>query len=204
MASRSLVSVPISLLAGAALAALACGSPVNPSKSDPVDAGSDTLGPGTADLRGTAQITGGVTGVPMDTTTGVSIAKLEPPALQIKIAVSAISCTATDVADHITIDVANAAVGSYTVVKGYPRLPDLAGFQARAHICPAKVDATSDAGVSETGFDAGPPPCHDQLRVGTVELTRVDNKVNGTIEGKFDLTFTDGQVTGTFSAPRCN
>ena len=60
--------------------------------------------------------------------------------------------------------------------------------QARAHACPA--DSST--------------PCHDLVRDGKVTITRVDPGTGGAVEGSFELTFADGEVSGSFSAVRCN
>ena len=140
---------------------------------------------------GEASVQGDLQGLALSCSAGVAVARSLPPTTQLKIAASGLACDALTASDRLTIDLGDAAVGTYTVVSGYPARPLLARFQARAHACAAPL------------ADGTTPPCHDQLRAGTVTVTRYDPEPGGRVEGTFDLTFADGQLTGTFSAARC-
>lgn len=158
--------------AGSLLAALGCAAQIG-------------VSPGEGSVQGE------VRGLTLSCTRGVAVARSFPPTTEIKIAPAGLACDALKASDRLTIDLGDAAVGTYTVVVGFPAKPLLARFQARAHACAAQL------------ADGTTPPCHDQVREGTVTLTRYDAEPGGRIEGTFDVTFADGQVTGTFSAARC-
>jgi hypothetical protein len=158
--------------AGSLLAALGCAAQI-----------------GVAPGEGTVQ--GDLRGLPLACDAGVAVARSFPPTTEIKIAPSGLACDALKASDRLTIDLGDAAVGTYTVVMGFPAKPLLARFQARAHACAAQL------------ADGTTPPCHDQVRAGTVTITRYDPEPGGRIEGTFDVTFADGQLSGTFSATRC-
>ncbi len=143
------------------------------------------VGPGEGSVQGDLQ------GLTLSCTAGVAIARSFPPGTEIKIAPGGLACDALKASDRITIDLGDAVVGTYTVVRGYPAKPLLAGFQARAHACAAQLP------------DGTTPPCHDQVRAGTVTITRYDPDPGGRIEGTFDVTFADGALSGSFSAARC-
>jgi hypothetical protein len=141
---------------------------------------------------GEGSIDGGIEGLSLACASGVAVSRSFPPTTEIKIAAGALDCSSMLASDRLTIDLGDQQVGTYTVVAGYPLKPNLARFQARAHACPAQLP------------DGTNPPCHDQVRGGTVDVTRYDAEPGGRIEGTFDITFSDGHVTGTFSAARCS
>lgn len=159
-------------VAGSLLAALGCAAQIG-------------VAPGEAAVQGE------VRGLPLACSAGVAVARSFPPTTEIKIAPGGLACDALKASDRLTIDLGDAAVGTYTVVTGFPAKPTLARFQARAHACAAQL------------ADGTTPPCHDQVRTGTVTITRYDPEPGGRIEGTFDVTFSDGQLAGTFSAARC-
>lgn len=148
--------------------------------------GQEPVAPGVGTIRG------GIAGLSLACEPGVAVARAFPPTTEIKLAAGGLACDALQSSDRLTIDLGDAAVGTYAVVVGFPAKPKLARFQARAHACPAQRPDGTD------------PPCHDQVRSGTVTVTRYDGAPGGRIEGTFDITFADGQVSGSFSAARCS
>ena len=172
----------------AAASAMACGTPSHNPNINPADT---DVGDG-AVLNGPATITSTLPGVALESKGGFSIARLIAPNLEVRVAANVVSCSNTTSADHLSIDFGGVTVGDYDVVKGYPLKTSLAGFQARAHACPAS--ATPDSGPAS--------PCHEAVRSGKVSVTRVDDP-GGVVEGTFDVVFADGEVKGTFSAARC-
>jgi prepilin-type processing-associated H-X9-DG protein len=141
---------------------------------------------------GVGTIHGEITGLSLACDAGPAVARSFPPTTELKLAASGLACDALQISDRLTIDLGDATVGTYAVVVGFPPKPSLARFQARAHACPAQhSDGTSS-------------PCHDQVRGGTVSVTRYDGAPGGRVEGTFDVTFADGHVTGSFAAARCD
>ena len=126
----------------------------------------------------------------LDTDDGPAVARTSLPTLQLKLAPSTLTCTSTLESDRVTIDVGSLQPGTFTVVKGYPASTSLAGFQARAHACPG-------GNQGQTGT------CYDQVIGGTVTITRVDD-AGGFVDGTFDVKFSTGEISGAFSARRCN
>lgn len=147
-----------------------------------------TVGPAT----GKAQITTTIPGVTLTSNEAVSIAREELPTTQLKVGLDNVACDSSLDANRITIDIHSVHVGTFTVREGYPSLDKLVAGEARAHVCPPQPAGTTN-----------PAPCHEQVRTGTVTVTRYDRAVGGTIEGTFQITFADGDVTGSFSALRC-
>lgn len=150
--------------------------------------GSGKPPPGSATMQAT------VPGLTLNSATAVAIARTRAPTLQIKLAVSSLTCTSTLGPDHITIDLGALTTGTFTVVKGYPQTQSLASFQARAHAC---------NGSSPGAADAGPTGCHEEVTSGDVTITRLDDP-GGIVEGSFDVVFVDGEISGDFSARRCD
>lgn len=140
---------------------------------------------------GDGVIHGQVEGLALASKDGVSIARSFPPTTEIKISPGGVACEAVQGGDRITIDLGDSRVGRYTIVVGFPRKSSLSRDQARAHACPAKTGPED-------------PPCHEQVVSGDVIVTRYDPDPGGRIEGNFRISFVDGDVTGTFSALRCN
>lgn len=142
---------------------------------------------------GTAVIHGGVTGLALESPTALSIARHTPGAatLQLKLAVTNLTCTLTEAADHVTFDLGAFAAGTYTLSKGYPALASVGPTGARGHACPA----------TPTGGAA--PPCHDAVLSGTLVITKIGG-LEDPVEGTFDLQLVDGAVSGSFSAYRCD
>jgi hypothetical protein len=139
---------------------------------------------------GSARITGSLPGLSLATDDGPAIVRANLPTLQVKLAPSALTCGATQDSDRVTIDIGSAQPGTFTVVKGYPSSTSLAAFQARAHACPG-------GNQGQTGA------CYEQVVGGTVTITRVDDP-GGFIDGTFDVTFSSGEISGSFSARRCD
>jgi hypothetical protein len=137
---------------------------------------------------GSGAMAGSITGLTLACDDGVSIARSFPPSTEIKVAPNGVSCETVRDGDHVTIDLGDSKPGTYTVVKGFPIKADLSSAQARAHACP------SDPAK----------PCHDLVRGGSVKVTRIDPDTGGAVEGTFELEFADGNVSGSFSAIRCN
>lgn len=137
---------------------------------------------------GSGAMAGGLTGLALSCDDGVSIARWFPPSMEIKVATAGVSCETVQDGDRITIDIGDTKPGTYNVVTGFPNKANLSAAQARAHACPA--DSSK--------------PCHDLVRDGKVTVTRVDPGTGGAVEGTFELTFADGEVSGSFSAVRCN
>lgn len=137
---------------------------------------------------GSGTIVGTVEGMKLASDRGVSIARMFPPTTEIKVSPSGVTCESVQGGDRITFDLGAQKTGYYTVVTGFPNKANLSAAQARAHICAAGDDT----------------PCHDQVRSGTVTVTRFDGGEGGVIEGKYELELADGKVSGTFSAYRCN
>jgi hypothetical protein len=139
---------------------------------------------------GSGTIVGTIEGMQLSSQNAVAIARMYPPQTQIKIAPSGVSCETVQDGDRITFDVGAAKPGIYTVVVGYPNKAMLSAAQARAHVCPANSTSESQ--------------CHDQVRSGKIEITRVDDAEGGRIEGTYELELADGKVSGGFSAYRCD
>lgn len=141
---------------------------------------------------GEATIVGTVDGLQLASDRGVSIARMFPPTTELKVSPGGVACEDTQGGDRITFDLGDDKPGSYTVVVGYPSKAGLSAAQARAHVCPARPDGAEQ------------PPCHDLVRSGTVTVTRFDASKGGRIEGSYELVLVDGNVSGTFSAYRCD
>ncbi len=140
---------------------------------------------------GSGVIHGQVEGLALACKDGVSIARSFPPTTEIKISPGGVTCGTVQGGDRVTIDLGDARVGTYTIVRGYPSKSSLSRDQARAHACPAKVSDVD-------------PPCHDLVLSGDVRVTRYDPEPGGRIEGTFRVSLADGDVTGAFSAVCCN
>lgn len=153
-------------------------------------AGCSSLAPEPQFHAGTGTMKGTLPTLALETNTGVAVSRSFPPSTEIKIGASGVACESLDAGDRITIDIGAAAPGVYTLVKGYPNKADLSTAQARAHACPANSNDTA-------------VPCHNLVKSGTVTITRFDGGKGGIIEGTFQISFADGDVSGTFSALRC-
>jgi len=140
---------------------------------------------------GTAVIRGAVTGLALESPKALSIARHTPggATLQLKLAVTNLTCTLTEAADHVTVDVAAFALGTYLIPKGYPALTSVTGTTARGHAC--------------SGNASGTATCHDAVLSGTVTITRIGD-LETPVEGTFDLQLVDGSLSGSFAAYRCD
>ncbi len=136
---------------------------------------------------GSATIVGTVDGMSLASDGGVAIARMFPPTTEIKVSPGGVTCEAVQGGDRVTFDLGAEKVGVYTVVVGFPKKATLSAAQARAHVCAA----------------GGDTPCHDQVRSGTVEITRFDPHEGGVVQGRYKLELADGRLEGTFSAYRC-
>jgi len=136
---------------------------------------------------GEARVDGSIQGLNVSSPNAAAIAINQ--GTRVRLAATNLACELTlGGADHVTIDLATPSTGTFHLIPGYPLQSSLSALQARAHACPADKTA----------------PCHDMVQNGTVTITRFDSQVGGTIEGTFAITFRDGQVSGAFTALRCD
>jgi hypothetical protein len=105
------------------------------------------------------------------------------------IALHDLACGYVGRSDHLTIDLGGIGVGTYTVAVGYPFLSNLHRDEARVHACRAQ---------------ASQQPCDQQAIGGQIAISRYDADASGGVEGTFDVKFVDGEVSGSFQAPRCD
>lgn len=140
---------------------------------------------------GEGTIVGQLEGMSLATDHGVAIARMFPPMTEIKVSPGGVECEFVQAGDRITFDLGDEQPGSYTLVTGYPPMAGLSRAQARAHVCPAKH-----------GEDEA--PCHNMVRSGSVQITRFDQGKGGRIEGSYHVVLADGELSGTFSAYRCD
>ena len=142
---------------------------------------------------GPAVIEGAVTGLALASPHALSIARHTPGAsnLQLKLAALNLTCTLTEAADHLTFDLGAEKVGTYVIGKGYPTLTTVGQDQARGHACPGNSDPTSG------------PGCHDAVLSGSITITKIGG-LEDPVEGTFVLKLIDGDVSGSFSAYRCD
>lgn len=140
---------------------------------------------------GEGTISGTLEGMELETDHGVSIARSFPPMTEVKVSPGGLECEFVQSGDRLTFDFGAQTTGQYTVVVGYPSMAGLSAAQARAHVCPAKH-----------GDDEA--PCHNQVRSGTLSITRYDTSPGGRVEGSYHVVLADGELSGTFSAYRCD
>ena len=145
-------------------------------------------------IVGTADVQGSVSGVAFTSTKAQSIVRTlpasgDPQNGEIMIALGDLACGWVGRSDHLTLDLGGIGVGTYTVVKGYPFLSSLHHDQARAHACRAQSMQTT---------------CDQHVLGGQIVITRYDADASGGVEGTFDVKFVDGEVSGSFQAPRCD
>ncbi|MGZ3455917.1 MAG: hypothetical protein ACXVEF_40300 [Polyangiales bacterium] len=135
---------------------------------------------------GSARIDGTVEGLTLASSEAVAISF--ELGRRLRLAASGVACERIHDGDNLTIDLANASTGTFHVVPGFPDNGSLTGQEARAQACP------TDAAL----------PCHRLVRSGTITITRLDAGIGGVVEGTFDVVFADGEVSGSFSALRCD
>lgn len=151
-------------------------------------AGAFFAGSGCGDIprhTGSSHVESSLQGLAVGNQSGGAIALSD--ATRIRLGTTELTCETTHASDNLTIDLATATVGTFHVVPDYPALGSLAPLEARAHACPASATA----------------PCHNLVQSGTVTITSVDASLGGHVEGTFALSFTDGSVSGSFSAIFC-
>lgn len=147
------------------------------------------MGCGPNKLTGKAEVQGSVPGFSLSSSNGFSIGRTMPPNAEIMIATTELACLTIDTSDHVTIDLGDMSPGTYRIRSGYPYRTSLAHDEARAHACPAQRTKL---------------PCDEKVTGGTVTITRYDADGAGVIEGTFDIVFADGEISGSFTAPRCD
>jgi hypothetical protein len=117
------------------------------------------------------------------------------PGIELYVSTGADTCTArfpaTKNATNFVIDVIGnpLAPGDYTIIDAGPGAAVTAPKNGEADV----VYNTTDAFCAEG--------TEDVATGGTLVLTRSDQ---AGVAGTFDITFTDGHVTGTFDAPLCD
>ena len=144
-------------------------------------------------LVGSADVQGSVSGVAFTSPKAQSIVRTlpasgDPQNGEIMIALHDLACGWVGRSDHLTIDLGGIGVGTYTIVTGYPFLTSLHRNEARVHEC--------TGGSSQT--------CDQKVIGGQVAISRYDADASGGVEGTFDVKFVDGEVSGSFQAPRCD
>ena len=145
-------------------------------------------------IVGSATVHGDLANMPLASTNAQSILRTkttngDPSNGELMIADGDLACDFVARSNHLTIDLGGIGVGTYTVVAGYPTMSRLGRWEARVHACPPQRSGGA---------------CDEKVLGGQVVVTSYATDASGEAEGTFDLKFADGELTGTFTAPRCN